>query len=116
MRARPLLLILAAGCGTAPPDPSECSTGSTWNGGNEESPLMHPGGDCIGCHGSGEGPRYSIAGTVMGAFDDPTDCEGVDGVTVRITDADGAVHEVTTNRAGNFFLTEDVPVPYTAEI
>jgi hypothetical protein len=78
---------------------------------------MHPGGDCIGCHESeGEGPRYTIAGTVMGAYDDPTDCDGVDGVTVRITDADGVPHELTTNAAGNFFLADDVPFPYAAEV
>ena len=112
-----LCLALAWGCGTGTPDPSECSTGDVWEGGDEESPLMHPGGDCIGCHESeGEGPRYAIAGTVMGALDDPTDCNGIDGVTVRITDADGAIHEATTNSAGNFFLDDEVPVPYNAEI
>jgi hypothetical protein len=112
-----LFLVFAAGCGTGAPDPSECSTGEVWTGGDEESPLMHPGGDCIGCHESeGEGPRYAIAGTVMGVLDEPTDCNGIEGVTVRITDADGAIHEATTNRAGNFFLDDEVPVPYTAEI
>ena len=110
------ILVLGA-CSTAGPTPEECSTNAVWNGGNEESPLMHPGGDCIGCHDhEGEGPGYSVAGTVMGAYDEPTDCYGVEDVIVRLTDASGDVHEATTNRSGNFFFGEDVPGPFTAEV
>ena len=104
-------------CGTAVPTPEECSTNQVWNGGDEESPLMHPGGDCISCHDQeGEGPGYSVAGTVMGAYDEPTDCYGIEDVTVRVTDAKGTVHEDVTNAAGNFYFGGDVPGPYTAEI
>ena len=78
---------------------------------------MHPGADCIGCHeDSGEGPLYSVAGTVMGDASDADDCFGVPGVAVRITDAGGTLHEVVTNAAGNFFLSEHVPTPYTVEL
>jgi cytochrome c553 len=78
---------------------------------------MHPGGDCIGCHAqSGEGPRYSVAGTVMGDLSDADDCYGVEGVTVRVTDANDVTHEVVSNAAGNFFMTEHVPAPYTVEL
>lgn len=112
----PCILVLSA-CSTAGPTPEECSTNAVWNGGDEESPLMHPGGDCIGCHDQeGEGPGYSVAGTVMGAYDEPTDCYGIEDVTVRVTDAVGEVHEAVTNAAGNFFFAEDVPGPFTAEI
>src|SRR6186713_3683691 len=112
----PGILVLGA-CSTAGPTPEECTTNAVWNGGNEESPLMHPGGDCIGCHDQeGEGPGYSVAGTVMGAYDEPTDCYGIEDVTVRVTDASGDVHEAVTNAAGNFFFGGDVPGPYTAEI
>ena len=67
---------------------------------------MHPGGDCIGCHAGGEeeGPLLSVGGTVMAERHDATDCYGVDGVVVQITDATGTVRELTTNASGNFFL------------
>ena len=104
-------------CGTPAPTPDECSTNQVWDGGDEESPLMHPGGDCIGCHDDqGEGPGYGVAGTVMGAYDEPTDCYGIEDVTVRLTDDLGEVHEAVTNAAGNFYFHEDVPGPFTAEI
>ena len=95
--------------------PAVCSTGSAWEGGDEESPLMHPGGDCIGCHSSGgEGPKFAIAGTVMAAMDDDTDCNGESGVTVEITGADGAVLTLPTNAAGNFYSSKSVATPFTA--
>jgi hypothetical protein len=114
-----LVAITGVACDSSPPPPTpeECSTGNVWSGGDEESPLMHPGGDCIGCHSAeGEGPIYTAAGTVMAAYDDPEDCYGVEGVLIRLTDADGNVHEATTNAAGNFFFAADVSTPFTAEI
>lgn len=84
-------------------DPA-CSSGMRWTGGNSESPLMHPGRDCIGCHVD-EGPRFVAAGTVYGRLDEPDDCLGVPGVAVTITDAAGTALDVTTNSAGNFFIS-----------
>lgn len=105
-----------AGC-TGSAGPAVCSTDSAWEGGDGESPLMHPGGDCIGCHTSrGEGPKYTIAGTVMAAADDDTDCNGVEAVTVEITGADGTVLELPTNAAGNFYSSKTVATPFTAKI
>jgi hypothetical protein len=64
---------------------------------------MHPGTDCIGCHGAeDEGPQFSVAGTVMGDLADPDDCHGIEGVVVQVTDAEGLVHEMVTNAPGNF--------------
>jgi hypothetical protein len=97
-------------------DTGACSSDSYWTGGNEESAMMNPGEACISCHSRGEGPSFTAAGTVMGDFADPNDCNGVDGVTVRLTDADGVVHEETTNSAGNFSFREAIAMPYTAEI
>ncbi|MDP2307300.1 MAG: hypothetical protein Q8P18_14840 [Pseudomonadota bacterium] len=113
-----LLLLGAAGCaGPSSTDTGACSSGTYWTGGNEESPEMNPGESCIACHAQeGEGPTYSAAGTVMGDFGDVDDCNGVEGVTVRITDADGNVHEATSNGAGNFFFSDDIAMPYTAEV
>jgi hypothetical protein len=73
---------------------------------------MHPGRDCIGCHSSGgEGPRYTVAGTVNAAFDEPDDCLGVPGVSVSVTDANGQAVELTTNSAGNFFTRASLVMP-----
>ena len=108
-------LTVLVGCNTGNNN-SECSTESYWTGGNSESPLMHPGDDCIECHSSGEGPEFQIAGTVMGDYTDTVDCNGVEGVTVRITDGDGTPHEMVTNAAGNFYTNETWPTPLSVEL
>ncbi len=96
-----------------PVDP--CSTGETSNA--DEGERMAPGGDCNGCHGrEGEGPIYTIAGTVMGALDDAERCAGPAGVTVEITDANGQVIELTTNSVGNFTYRGELATPYTARV
>lgn len=91
-----------------------CSTGRFVN--VEEGPTMKPGGDCISCHSSGEGPHFTVAGTVMNDYVDAIGCEGIEGVTVTLTDADGGVHTLHTNATGNFYTSEPIPVPYTAEL
>jgi mono/diheme cytochrome c family protein len=78
---------------------------------------MHPGGDCIGCHKqNGEGPVFTVAGTVMADPAEDTDCNGVSGVTVEITGADGQVIELVTNGAGNFYTEQAVATPYSVKI
>jgi hypothetical protein len=112
-----LAALVAAGCEPAPPSAETCASGEAWTGGDEESPLMHPGMDCIACHAQeGEGPSFTVAGTVMADPAEPDDCFGVEGVTVRITGADDAVHEAVTNAAGNFSLTEAIAFPYTVTL
>lgn len=102
-------------------DTATCLSGQQWQGGDEESALMHPGMSCITCHDSeNEGPQYAIAGTVFGGFSEPNDCAGVEGVTVEVTGGDGVVFELPTNAAGNFRLTESeadaLVMPYTARV
>lgn len=117
-------LILLAACGgegsLADVPTSVCESGKQWQSGNEGSPLMHPGGDCIGCHGGGEGPSFGAAGTVFGALSEATDCAGVEGVTVRLTGASGQTAETTTNAAGNFYFDDGeiagLATPYQVEI
>lgn len=124
MRAMMLLAVMvaatAAACGGGGSVPDNCVSGKAWSGGNEESPLMNPGQDCIACHTSEpEAPKFVIAGTVMGATNDDNNCNGLEGVTVRITGNDGAVLELTTNSAGNFYAREGmatVALPFTAEV
>lgn len=112
-----LALFVGQGACTGSSGPAVCSTGSAWEGGDQESPEMHPGGNCITCHqSSGEGPSYAIAGTVMAALDDDTDCNGAEAVTVEITGADGTVLSLPTNAAGNFFSKTAVATPFKAVV
>jgi hypothetical protein len=78
---------------------------------------MRPGADCIACHSaSGEGPRFTIAGTVHAAFDEPTDCLGVAGVSVSVTDTNGTVVDLVTNSAGNFYTKTALAMPIHARL
>jgi hypothetical protein len=119
----PLLVMtvaIAGSFGCSQPDlgvpPQVCSTEAVNAG---ESELMEPGGTCIGCHASADGPTFAIAGTVMSALHDDTNCSGVANVTVAITGADGMRVEIASNANGNFFL-ERWPgtklFPYMAEV
>lgn len=100
--------------------PGVCVSGDEWTLGDLESPLMHPGMDCIACHESRfDAPDFAIAGTVYTAYHEPDDCNGRARVTIEITDADGDVFEVDSNSAGNFYLETfraDVTMPYTARV
>jgi hypothetical protein len=126
-RALPLTTaaFLAAGCGaafegggvTVPVSTGVCSSGQKWAGGGDEgSSLMNPGMDCIACHARGEGPGFTAAGTVFGAFGDADQCAGVSGATVVITDAKGQVHTATTGATGNFFLQANLAFPIHARV
>lgn len=92
---------------------SVCYSELRWVGGKRGSPEMYPGRDCVGCHIENDGPPLAIGGTIYPyVIDRPEifelqtgqDCFGVEGVRVRVTDASGLLLEVTTNRAGNFFV------------
>lgn len=115
----------AGSCGTggvpvgpSPYDtPTVCTSNSRWTRGNRGSSSMRPGGSCIDCHTKeGEGPRYSIAGTLYATAHEPADCNGQAGATVVITDANGAVTKLTPNAAGNFYLKTKVALPYKASV
>jgi hypothetical protein len=98
-----------------------CLSGTEWVGGNEESPTMHPGRDCLGCHQDfGEAQEVVLGGTVFDAegTNEPDDCFGLPGVTLELTDADGTVHEATSNAAGNFVLyaPTQIATPYTVKL
>jgi len=96
-----------------------CTSGRTWTGGNEGSPLMNPGMACNQCHSSGEGPRLSIAGTVYPTVREPDRCDGADassGAQVVITGADGHTLTLSPNAAGNFYTSTSVAAPYRAKV
>lgn len=113
-----LLVLVAAGCGPMTPSASPaaqgtpvpggsgvCVSGQTFHG--DESPLMNPGLDCVGCHeSSGEAPRLAVAGTVYSAYDEPDYCVGRSGVDVVVTGANGTELTLHTNASGNFMLRQ----------
>jgi len=79
-----------------------------------DSGTMLPGSDCTVCHdGSGEALKLEIAGTVFSDIDGTSEAEGV---TVRITDADGTTVEFTSNSAGNFYSQDSLTMPISAEV
>jgi hypothetical protein len=80
--------------------------------------MMRPGEACIACHSSGEGPRYSIAGTVYPTAHESNDCNGASdpNVQVVITDATGATITLPLNSAGNFESRQSIATPYTAKV
>jgi hypothetical protein len=95
-----------------------CMSGTAWIGGNTESTRMHPGGDCLGCHASiGEAEEVVLGGTVFAGLNETDDCFGVPGVVLQLTDANGDVHEITSNAAGNFVLQETaIATPYSVKL
>jgi hypothetical protein len=52
----------------------------------------------------------------MGSYAEPEGCNGVSGITVEITDANGQTRSLPTNAAGNFFDTSPVSFPITARV
>ena len=128
MKNLTLLLILATACaGEGDDDDDEgggrtvasdlCASGLRWAGGNQESPQMHPGRECIGCHTSGgEGPHFTLAGTVYANLEEPDDCLGVPGVVVTITDAVDHTVTLTSNQAGNFYTSQTLTMPIRAQL
>jgi hypothetical protein len=105
-------------CAVIDPFASEpvCTSGTFWDGGDEESPRMHPGLACLDCHTKDRGPRYALAGTVFPSAHEPDDCNGAGSVKVEIIGADGKSITMTANSAGNFYSKNTVTFPYTARI
>jgi hypothetical protein len=108
-------------------DKTVCYSGKRWVGEKRGSPEMFPGRDCVGCHIDNDGPPLAIGGTIYPyvlAAGSPgllaqtgTDCFGIEGITVRIIDADGQPFDLVTNRAGNFYVEgnpDDFAKPFSA--
>jgi hypothetical protein len=92
---------------------------TSWTGGNRESASMNPGMACISCHSSGEGPRFSIAGTVYPTGHEPDRCNssvGTDGARIVIIGADGQMVTLTPNAVGNFSSNAAVKTPFQAKV
>ena len=97
--------------------PTVCTSNKTWNNGNEGSSVMRPGGACITCHTMRGGPAYTVAGTVYPTAHEPNDCDGVNGgVTVVVTDANGAVTNIAVNSVGNFNSRANIVAPFHVKL
>ncbi|HET9932341.1 MAG TPA: c-type cytochrome [Polyangiaceae bacterium] len=98
-----------------------CTSNTRWTQGNEGSASMNPGEACINCHKTtgGEGPSFSIAGTVYPTGHEPDLCNskvGTSGAQVVIVGADGQTVTLTPNSAGNFSLRTSIKTPYQAKV
>jgi hypothetical protein len=103
-------------CGCAGP---ECPTAWTFalQPGEATGPLMRPGDNCLRCHSAGASAAskpFSFGGTIFPSATAGL-CEGVSGVTVRATDADGQRVTVVSNEVGNFWSTVPLKRPLTLE-
>ncbi len=84
--------------------------------GVRRGPLHRPGQPCLACHyDAGPGPTFALAGTV---FATPSEDIGVEGATVTVVDANGQSVVLTSNCAGNFYLSgrTELAFPLRAEI
>jgi hypothetical protein len=108
------------GAGGSPYDtPVTCTSGQTWNNGDEGTSRMYPGRACNDCHASEKPDEiYSFAGTVYPTAHEPDDCLGVGSgdAVVEITDDNGNVHTATTNSSGNFSSNAGIAFPATVRI
>jgi hypothetical protein len=76
----------------------------------EHGPLMEPGVDCLKCHGNGDAPRWSAAGTVYADGQAKAD-QGIQGAQVIITDKNDRTLTLDTNGSGNFYTAETLVFP-----
>jgi hypothetical protein len=97
-----------------------CTSKKMWTGGNRGNQQMNPGLACIACHSMGNGPRFSIAGTLYPTAHEPDLCNGVNGTTagaqIVIVGANGQQVTLTPNVAGNFDSSTNITKPYKAKI
>jgi hypothetical protein len=113
------LTVACAGSKTESVSTDVCASGTLWTGGNEESPEMNPGQACISCHQRGEGPSFSIAGTVFAKRHEADNCFGTSNALIRITPHGGQSFDLPVNAAGNFYAngsTSDLALPFTASL
>lgn len=96
-----------------------CTSMTAWSRGNQGSASMNPGMACISCHSSGEGPRFTVAGTVYPTGHEPDRCNslvGTAGARIVIIGADGKMLTLTPNAAGNFSSNAALKTPYQAKV
>lgn len=113
MRARLTLLVVGLFLGASCADPAHEQAVDALGPeapGVSPGPLHRPGQACTTCHGgSGPGePDFVIAGTVFTVRGSTTPLEGA---LVTVTDATGAVRNLGSNAAGNFYMPKSSWAP-----
>ncbi len=97
-------MLAVGGCiGTTPEDRARDSLPPYYDG----DQFHRPGQPCILCHNgglTGEG-EFMVAGTVYPMANSNSEA-GMGGVVVEVTDAEGNVVRVTSNRKGNFYFEQ----------
>jgi hypothetical protein len=93
-----------------------CTSGQYWTSGDGTS--MRPGEACIACHSKGEGPRFTVAGTVYPTGHEYNDCDGkaAAGAVVTVTDSKGVSASFNVNGVGNFSGNASLTLPVTAVV
>ena len=99
--------------------PLQCSSGKTWflfNG-----LTMRPGDTCINCHVTQKkctksSCNFRIAGTVYPTAHEPTNCNGLQGPVVVVTDANNTTVSLATNSVGTFTSTAALVAPFTVKV
>ena len=99
--------LLSAACGNPVLD---AEIAALPNNGVHNGPMHRGGQPCLLCHSDSGGrhPAFSVAGTV---YQKPTNKIPVEGVIVHVTDATGASQDLTSNCAGNFYVSETAWTP-----
>ena len=71
--------------------------------GQHNGPTHRPGQPCLVCHGGlGPGrPDLSVGGTI---YRSAATTQALSGAIVTLTDAQKTIHQLTTNRTGNFLV------------
>lgn len=80
---------------------------------------MRPGGACIACHATEDGPTFTVAGTVYPTMTELSDCNGTNGMGslhVVVTGSDGKMVSIAVNDVGNFYTREPVAFPFHAKV
>ncbi|MEY3902072.1 MAG: hypothetical protein RL189_1378 [Pseudomonadota bacterium] len=87
------------------------SCGEKEDDGNE---FMNPGDNCLSCHGAGgkaaDEAQFTLAGTVFPSATSATN-QGLEGVSIEVTDSSGKKISIKSNRVGNFFTSEAISYP-----
>jgi hypothetical protein len=74
---------------------------------------MNTGKGCVSCHGSGQSPKMTAAGTL---YSSASGGAAVSGATVTITDSKGTKIKMITGNSGNFYTSSAISFPATVEV
>lgn len=109
------LILGASALGCADDEPAACRVprSADLTPGEVTGPSMRPGSNCLRCHakdGIASNKPFSFGGTILRARDSEP-CDGVAGVTIRVTDSEGRAVSVVSNVVGNFWSAERLVPP-----